>query len=84
MKIEWETEGTTIFALAFNEIIDGYMHDTLLIAEVDKGLGDYMVRFESAWNDPIHCETLEQAKELILRNYKQYKATSLGRNYFLG
>lgn len=84
MNIVWETEGNTLFAVAYNEIINGYQFDELLIAEVNPRLGAYEVRFESAWNDPISCDYLEDAKNLILRDYKQYKPTSLGRNYFLG
>ncbi|HEY0752279.1 MAG TPA: hypothetical protein VGD26_14065 [Chitinophagaceae bacterium] len=84
MTIVFEQEKDTWFALAFDEIIDGYLHTELLIAEIDTALGAYMVRFESDWSNPTHCGSLDEAKALILRDYKQYRPTSLGRNFFLG
>ena len=84
MTIVWEVEGNSLFAEAHDVIIHGYLHTHVLIAEVNPRLGCYEVRFESAWNEPIHCDTLEAAKELIIRTHTKYKPTSLGRNYFLG
>jgi hypothetical protein len=84
MNIVFETEGTTVFAVSYNSIINGYCHTELLHAEIDPALGGVMVRFESAWQNPIFCETLEQAKELVLKEYYKFKPSSVGRNYFLG
>lgn len=84
MNIVYEKENDTVFALAFGEVIDGYYHEELLIGEIDPALGGFMVRFESAWNNPIHCATIEEAMALIQRDYRKYKATSLGRNFYLG
>lgn len=83
MKIVWEIEGNTVFAEAHDVIIDGYWHDHLLIAEINPRLGAYEVRFESAWNDPVHCDTLEDAKNLIIKTHTKYKPNSIGKNYYL-
>lgn len=83
MKIKFIEEGDSVFAEAYGEVIAGYYHEILLIAEINPRLGAYEVRFESAWSDPIHCDSLEQAKELIIRTHKKYKPSSLGRNYYL-
>jgi hypothetical protein len=84
MNIQFIQEGTSVFAEAYNEVINGYSHELLLIAEINPRLGAYEVRFESAWNSPAYCDTLEAAKELVLKTHSKYKPSSLGRNYFLG
>jgi hypothetical protein len=84
MTIQFIEEGNSVFAEAYDVIREGYWHDHLLIAEVNPRLGAFEVRFESAWNEPIHCDTLEAAKELIIKTHHKYRPSSLGRNYFLG
>jgi hypothetical protein len=84
MNIHFEKEGNTVFAVAYDEVIDEYRHEELLIGEIDNALGAYMVRFESDWNNPIHCDTIDQAQQLIIKNQYKYKPTSVGRNYYVG
>lgn len=84
MNIFFETEDTTIFAVAYNEIVGEYLHEEFLIAEIDPALGAVMVRYESDWNNPIHCDSVDQAKQEIIKNHYKYKPTSVRRNYYVG
>lgn len=84
LDIKFEQEGSTVFAVAYNTVIGEYEHEELLIAEIAPALGGVMVRFESAFNDPVHCSDLEEAKKTILRDYWKYKPTSLGKNHYIG
>jgi hypothetical protein len=84
MNIHFETEGKTVFAVVYDHVIDDYRHEELLIAEIDEGLGSCFIRFESDWRNPIHCDNLDEAKQYIIKNHYKYKATSLGKNYYVG
>lgn len=84
MNIIFEEENTTLFAVAYDEIIDDYQFDELLIAEIDPALGGYMVRFESAYSAPVHCGSLDEAKRTVLKDYYKYKPTSVGKNHYIG
>lgn len=84
MTIIFEPEGTTLFAVAYNEIVKGYQHDELLFGEIDEALGGYMVRFEDAWHSPEHFSTLQEAKDFITKNHNKHTPRSMGRNYYLG
>jgi len=83
MNILFEREGTTVFAVAYDVVIKDYLHTEVLIAEIDQALGGVMVRFEDAWHNPIHCDSLEEAKAVILRDHVSHTPRSLGTNHYL-
>lgn len=84
MTIVFECFDNTMYAVAYDEIINGYMHKELMIAEIDEALGGYMVRFESDWSNPIHCDSMDDAKAVILKDYTKHTPRSMKRNYYLG
>ena len=84
MSIKFETEGNTVFAVAYDVLIKNYLHTEVLIAEIDPALGCFMVRFEDSWHNPIHCSTLDEAKSVIFRDHALHTPRSLGSNYYMG
>lgn len=84
MTIIFEPEEDTLYAVAYDEILKGYLHQELMYAEIDPALGGFMVRFEDSYSDPHHCSTLEEAKEFVLKNYSRHNPRSMKRNFYLG
>lgn len=84
MNIFFENEVGTVFAVAYDVIIDDYLYKELLIAEIDNAMGSFMVRFESDWNNPVICSSLDEAQQHVIKNHHKYKGTSIGKNYYVG
>lgn len=83
MNIVFELEDNTTYAVAYDAILDGYLHTELMYAEIDEALGGFMVRFEDSWSTPHHFRTLEESKDFVLKTYFKHTPRSMGRNYFL-
>lgn len=84
MTILFESEGDTLYAVAYDEVLNGYLHQELMWAEIDKALGGYMVRFEDSWGTPHHHATLQEAKDFVLKTYYKHTPRSMKLNFYLG
>jgi hypothetical protein len=83
MRIRFEQEGTTWFAISQDVEFEGYLYQELIWAEIDQALGGVMIRFESDYNNPIHVENIPAAREHVINNYFRYRPTQNGPKYKL-
>jgi hypothetical protein len=81
MNIEFITEHATTFALSFNEVYQGKVHEELLWCEATPKHGRIEVRWESVWGDPFWFDNMEQAQKFILDNYHCFNPFSNGTSY---
>jgi hypothetical protein len=83
MKITFEQEGNSIFAVAQNVKYKGKMCDELLYCEIWLGTLPFSVgiRWEDDYNKPVNADTIEEAKQHILDNYSSHKPHINGKSY---
>lgn len=84
MTIHFEYDDETLYAVSYDEVLNGYLHQELMWAEIDPALGGFMVRFEDSYSDTHHHATLEQAKDFVLKTYFKHTPRSMKLNFYLG
>lgn len=77
-----EPDGS-ISALSFDAVWKGFLNDELYWSDVSKALGGWMVRWNDSYNETLHFETLERAKNHIIENYSKHTPHLNGRRYEL-
>lgn len=80
MKFEKDNDGT-IFAFQNQVVFNGNWYEELIWAEIDTRLPMPIVRFESDYYNPKSFNTLEEAKNHIVRFYKNYTPQSNGTSH---
>jgi hypothetical protein len=83
MRILFEIDGSTEFAVSYDAEWNGYIHEELIWAEIDKALGGFMVRWENDFSNPVHFTVLAEAKVHIERNYFRHTPLSQGKKTFI-
>jgi hypothetical protein len=68
-------------AISLDATLDGYLHQELYWSDIIKALGGYAVRWNDAWNTPVHFETDALARKHVLENYRKHKPVSNGSKY---
>jgi hypothetical protein len=82
MEIKFEKDDSITYAISQDCIYEGYLYEEIIWAEIKHGHeGNYSVRFETAWDQPVYFSTEGEAKTFVLRNYSQYKPQPNGPRY---
>jgi hypothetical protein len=89
MKITFEQEGNSIFAVSQNVKYKGKMCDELMFAEIKEQKGDtvlgslpfFMVHWEDSYSDGVYFPFEWQAKQYVLDNYSSHKPHINGKSY---
>ena len=84
MRIIFEAEGDAYYAVAYDQELDGYIHEELLYAELSHSLGAWKVAFESDYFNPLHFDTFDLARKYVLGNYNKYTPLSQGKRHYVG
>ena len=78
-----EPEGG-VSAVAQDVVYEGYLHQELYYADLNKLLGGWVVRWQDDYNTPYSFESLGDAKAHVLVNYSIHKPHSNGNKFEIG
>jgi hypothetical protein len=84
MKLVFEQEGTTTYVVAFNQELDGYLHQELYYADIEDLGGKVILAWNSNYSNKIPFNTVEDAKVFAQKNYHKHKPHSQGTKTYLG
>lgn len=84
MKIIFNKEpDCTLSCLSFDVVWKGMLVDELYWADISKALGNFMVRWNDDYRNPVHCDSEESAKQHVIDNYLRHTPHINGRQYEL-
>lgn len=85
MKIEFEEDRNNgyliYFAISKREIWKGKVHDELMWAEILPIITTFKLTWEDDYYNPIIVDTMEQAKEHIMKNFSKHTPHINGASY---
>lgn len=84
MTVEFNKEPDfTLSALSFNVVWKGKYTEELYWADISKALGSFMVRWNDRYDQPVHCDSEDLAKQHVIENYMKHCPHINGRQYEL-
>jgi hypothetical protein len=83
MRIIYIEENGTHFAVAQDQVFDGFLYEEAMWAEIKPSLGAYQVTWEDDFSNPFHCDTLLDAKLHVEKNYFHHQPHSNGDKHKL-
>jgi len=81
MRLTFVKEDGTYYAVAFDQIFNGEMCQEWMFAEISPSLGAFMVRWENDYSNPLHFNTLPEAKIYIEKNHYKYNPIPNGAKF---
>lgn len=83
MKLKFEQEGNSHYAIAFEEVYNRQVCDELWFADIDLKDSGFIIRWQDNYSNKIPSNSLIEAKELILREFSKHTPQIVGNRYDL-
>lgn len=81
MKIEFESEGGTTYAVAKDQRYQNRIHEELLYAEIAVFGNGYVVRWNDNFFSPEPFSNLEEAKQTVVQDHSHHEPQSNGKSW---
>jgi hypothetical protein len=81
MKIKFCEQDNSVFAVAAEEIYNGFWCEDLQYAEISQRRNEFIVLWDDDFRHPVTQTSLGEAKKYVLQNYERHTPTIAGKSY---